>query len=261
MQNNKKTSEQKNIAICIPSTDHFTSDFSMCLAQLCHLTHHHLAFVNTRSSYIPDNRNNAVKAVLNANMQLTRSQQISHILFLDNDMIFPLDIIDRLLSREKSIVAGTYPMRSAPHSLCYVPLKAGDGGQEVNAAGQVVLEEVAGLPTGSMLIDVHVFNQIPQPWYEQKYYFLPDVEPAHEEANVLSEYLNEFIPGVAAECDFPISISCDYWFSALCRAAGYKLWLDRELSALLEHVGQRALKITDSINWKQQNQLSESDHK
>lgn len=244
--------QSKNIAICIPSADFFTADFSMNLALLAHMTHHRLAFVNTRSSYIPDNRNNAIKQVLNANMTLPKSQQISHVLFLDNDMVFPLDIIDRLLKHDVAIVAGTYPMRSEPHALCYAPLK-GEAVSITNEAGFVVREEVAGLPTGSMLIDVHVFTQIPQPWFEQKYYFLPDVEPAHLDANDLSQFLNEFVPGVAAEHQYPISISCDYWFSALCRQAGYKLWLDRELSTHLEHVGQRALKITDSINWKSAN--------
>lgn len=252
MQNYNKTAKKipsHNIAICIPSTDHFTSDFSMCLALMAHMTHHRLAFVNTRSSYIPDNRNNAIKTVLDANATLTPENKISHVLFLDNDMIFPIDILDRLLSHGVSIVGGAYPMRTPPHHLCYTPLPGAQDSEIDNG-----LEEVAGLPTGSMLIDLHVFSQIPQPWFEQKYYFLDDIEPAADGANEFAKWLNVYFTAQpTGELKFPISISCDYWFCALCRAAGYKLWLDRELTGELQHVGQRAFKLNDSYEWRQAN--------
>lgn len=246
MQKQAQKIPPHNIAVCIPSTDQFTADFSMCLAMFAHMTHHRLAFVNTRSSYIPDNRNNAVKMVLEANATLAPENKISHILFLDNDMIFPADILDQLLSREVSIVGGAYPMRTPPHHLCYTPMP--------EPAPVNDLEEVLGLPTGSMLIDVHVFTQIPQPWFEQKYYFLEDIEPAAEDANELTPFLNVYFTAKPpAEFKFPVSISCDYWFCALCRMAGYKLYLDRQLTTELQHVGQHAFKFQDSFEWRQAN--------
>jgi hypothetical protein len=242
--------EIKNIAICIPSTDHFTADFSMCLAQLCHLTHHRLAFVNTRSSYIDDNRNKAVLTVMHANAGLMRKDQISHILFLDNDLIFPLDIIDRLLAHDKSIVGGAYPVRVPPHVLCYSPLKTRAGLEEPG------LLEVAGLPTGTMLIDMHVFTQIPRPWFKKSYYRRDEIEAGDicpEAANALRKFFAELFADLNLdELDFPVPISDDFWFCALARQAGYGVWLDTELTKELQHVGQRALTFYDSFNWRKE---------
>lgn len=256
MNNHKRV-----IAVCIPSTDFFTASFSMCLATFAHLSreHYDLAFINTRSSYIPDNRNNAIKMVFNANNELPSDKQISHVLFLDNDLIFPPDILDRLLAHEQSIVGATYPRRSSPHDLCYAPLKNWKGTiVKSKVVGGGDLEEVAGLPTGAMLIDLHVFTQIPQPWFEQKYYFFDEVEPQaydvldsgyNEERADLAKYLNEFVPDTSA-AQYPLSISCDYWFSALCRQAGYKLWLDRNLTRELEHIGSQAFTFVDAFDNK-----------
>ncbi|WP_152494992.1 glycosyltransferase family 2 protein [Paraburkholderia kururiensis] len=190
----------KKVALCIPSHDVVHADFAMALAALTYNPGAALALINPKGSIIPILRNNAVNEA--------QTFGVDYVLFLDSDMIFPGDTIRRLLAHDKDIVGATYTKRVPPYNILGrtlddQPLKAAEG-----------LHEVAGLPTGCLLIKMSVFEKLRRPYFRT---------PHTEEAEGV-------MPQIQGE---------DYYFCEAARAAGFKVWLDVDLSARVAHIGQQ----------------------
>lgn len=189
--------EQQRYAIAVPSMDQCVTNFAMALAQL----HYRLgirripvALINNKGSIVAINRNNGI----------AEAQRLgcSKILFLDSDMTFPADTLERLLAHDKKIVGATYAQRSGLHKNLSKP----KGNERDDASGLV---EVDALPTGCLLIDLSVFEDMPKP------YFRFGVNPVTER--------------ITGE---------DYNFCDDVRALGHSIWLDVELSWELIHWGE-----------------------
>lgn len=149
--------------------------------------------VNSKDSNLPESRNRIVDAAL--------AHGSDWLFFLDSDMVFPADALDRLLSHGQSIVGATYCRRVHPFSLIGEPLEgAGDGD----------LLPMKRMPTGCLLIATAVFRSLPRPWF---FY-----EPTPDRSSSLSE---------------------DYVFCDHARAAGWTIWCDRPLSGSIGHISQQ----------------------
>ena len=89
-----------------------------------------------------------------------------HIFFLDDDVVPPSDVIQRLLARNLDIVSGLYFLRSPP--ICPVMMRRveGQGGQWITefAPGQLVEADYVG--AGCLLIRTDVFRKMRPPWFE-----------------------------------------------------------------------------------------------
>lgn len=109
--------------------------------------------VNVRSSILPNNRLNLVKAA--------RAANASHLLFLDSDHTFPKDLVHRLARHHKLIVAANCVTKQIPAS----PTARGKAEDpegvpiftDLNSRG---LESVWRIGTGVMLIHMSVFDKI-----------------------------------------------------------------------------------------------------
>ena len=89
------------------------------------------------------------------------------IFFLDNDVLPPADIVQRLLQREKDVVSGLYIRRHQP-LYPYLLKKTSENPIQFGLitgwkAGDLV--EVDACPAGCMLVSTAVLRQIPQPWF------------------------------------------------------------------------------------------------
>lgn len=125
----------------------------------------------------------------------------SHMLFLDNDMVFPLDILERLLAHDVDVVTTNYVTKGIPARF----MALGEDGEQVVTGGDSTgLEEVMLAPTGTMLIRVDVFRKIEKPWF-----------------------------GTNREK----GIGEDYWFCVRCRERGIKVYVDHDLTKEVGHVG------------------------
>lgn len=124
----------------------------------------------------------------------------SHMLWLDSDMRFPDDILERLLSHKKPIVGANYITRHDPH--IFVASRNGEIIKTTNANRG--LEEVDTVGFGVMLISMAVFKQIPKPWF-------------------LFEYDGENYRGE------------DEYFCRKAREAGLKIYIDHDLSKMVCH--------------------------
>lgn len=199
-------SKRERVGICVPSGDMVHADFAMALAALCFSARTPIAILNAKGSLVVTNRNTLVDEAAKLDCEW--------LLFLDSDLLVPRDVIAHLLAHDKDIVGATYCKRVSPYEVLGRTL---DGGQLEAATGLV---EVAGLPTGCLLVRRTVFEQLRKPYFRT---------PAHEDGEV--EGLPAHIEGE------------DYYFCRVAREAGFSVWLDVDLTMKIGHIGQQVFAI------------------
>lgn len=135
----------------------------------------------------------------------------THILWLDDDMVFHPAVVDSLMGRRLPIVATNYLIKTEPEAEAQFVAVSLDGKHRVvTHEGSTGLMPIAYSGFGVSVFDVNVFKAIPQPW------FLPDFIPEK------GEYTTE---------DNPLFRKA--------REAGFQPWLDQDASKLVSHVGAK----------------------
>jgi tetratricopeptide (TPR) repeat protein len=139
----------------------------------------------------------------------------THIMFIDNDMMFPPDAIKRLLSYNKDIVCATACKRGDDDG---VPIGTAIGKKEGDEAVKVStgsgLIEMSLVGSCFMLIKSEVFANIAPPLY---------YEPANPpDGDAFGE---------------------DITFCKIVRNNGYQIWMDFDLSIQLGHIGEKVYYI------------------
>ena len=157
-----------------------------------------LTLMLAEMSVIHDNREILVRRALDWGA--------THVLFLDDDMVFPPDILSQLLGRRLPFVACNYPQRRAP--LRFTALDADASAVLVTDADStgVVPGSLAGL--GVALIAREVLEAVPEP---------------------------RFLPGWDTEKNGYIGE--DFAFCDAARAAGFPVWIDQDASRRIGHLG------------------------
>ena len=79
----------------------------------------------------------------------------THILFVDEDMSFPNYTLNQLISHNKDIIGVDYNFRELPLREMVTPLT-----EKLDE-----LYKCKALPTGLMLINLSVFDKMPEPWF------------------------------------------------------------------------------------------------
>ena len=122
-----------------------------------------LDLITEGSCYVHWNREEIVEKVL--------ARDYTHLWFVDTDVIFPPDTLDRLFAHDVEIVGGYYGIRQEDQS--YSTLKVNIGGVITSAAlplpdklfCRVGDHEVVTIPTGCMLIRLDVLKKINPPYF------------------------------------------------------------------------------------------------
>jgi len=121
-------------------------------------------------------------------------------------MRFPPNLLERLLSHDKDVVACNYATRRLPVKTVafsdFAELKC------VYSGDKTGLEEVDAVGMGAMLIKTEIFKKLPLPWFSISY--LPS-------GNM---YIGE-----------------DIYFCKLAQANGMKVYVDHDLSKDVKHIG------------------------
>lgn len=128
---------------------------------------------------------------LNALANIAITSASTHIFFMDADVQFADDTLDRLLAHDKDVVAAPYLARTPPHEWCVF-----DGIRRMTTL-PVSLTKVDGIGTGCMLVKTGVFSLLPRPWFK----------------NLLAE-------------EKGVRVSEDIWFCIKCQQAGIDVWCD-----------------------------------
>lgn len=129
----------------------------------------------------------------------------THWLSLDDDMMFPHDLVDQLIQHEKEVVTANY-RRKSPTQITGVCM--GLDGQIIDSTGKTDLEEIGWMGGGCFLADIEKIKHVEGPHFEV----------------VWSKDLNNYFDQ-------------DYYFSAKLRQAGIKIWMDNACSQHIKHVG------------------------
>jgi hypothetical protein len=109
-------------------------------------------------AYIQHNRTLLVKHA--------REQHCTHLFFMDHDMAFPGDTVDKLLAHDVDIVGGAYNMRGVlPPQTC-VFVSGPDGHRLTREQFPPSLFLAEAIPCGCMLIKMSVFDRIEPPWFD-----------------------------------------------------------------------------------------------
>ena len=150
-------------------------------------------FVAALGIYIANLRQHCVR--------IAQQTSASHLCFLDADMRFPADTLDRLLAADVDIVAANYVQRTMP-----MWWTARVEGQWVSSLGRTGLQCVDAVGCGVMLIRMAVFDMVAAPWFSTPY-------------------------------DGQTHIGEDVYFCRQATAAGVSVWIDHDLSQLVRHQG------------------------
>lgn len=203
--------------LCVPSSGLVKARFATSLANLVG------TFVGTpwqgyikkgikiimmEGSMIADNREKLGHAMLAV-------PEATHALFLDDDMVFPGDLLFQLLQHDLPIVGCNYPFRTAHRGFTAGTLY---GDPMVTSAKSTGLEPAAWVGFGAVLIHRRVFEIIDPPW------FSPRWNPDHG--------------GYGTE---------DVAFCAKAQAAGFSIYVDHDASKTVAHLGSYEYRWDDPI--------------
>jgi hypothetical protein len=205
------------VAVGVPSGDAVDTDFAMCMGVMMAVSRVPIVQISAKGCYVDKGRMRCVEDAKATKIKTNDGQEhgCSHLLFLDSDMVFPKETLVRLLSHNKLIVGALYSRRVAPFTNLGLPMD-----KSVTGATTGLLE-MEWLATGCLLIDMRVFDMIPE--YDEHgpvfgYRWMAD----------LKEYERE-----------------DIRFCRLAREAGIQLWGDVDLSMHVGHIGQAIYRVQE----------------
>lgn len=197
----------KKIAIAVPARDQVHTSFAYDLAMMMAAWTYknkdnddNIMLYTSKGTLIVNQRQDLVLQAIN--------DGCSHILFLDSDMRFPKDTLDRLLAHNKPIVAGSYATRRLP---CKTVAFENDHNWDCvyTTPDKTGLESVAAVGMGCMLIRLDIFATMNLP------YFMIGYSPNSQ------QFTGE-----------------DIFFCRKARATGFDVLIDHDLSRELGHVGE-----------------------
>jgi hypothetical protein len=169
-----------------------------------------LSFRYEQGSLLPRNRQKLVEYA----RTVDDPGPVTHLLFLDDDMMFPAELMYRLFEHDKPIVAVNYPTRKAP-----IHMTAQKGGKPLSSADKIGTEAVDFAGMGAMLVQLAVFDKLETPYFSTAY------------------WKNERGEGYISE---------DAYFCLKARKAGFDILVDHGLSQEVSHIGSAAYSHIDA---------------
>ena len=190
------------VSICVPCRDTVHAAFAFDLAKLmqhCQLVGTEVVHHFCIGTLIVNQRDQLAEMALEASS--------THILWLDSDMMFPPDTLQRLLAHDQPIVAGNYVTRQYPHkTVAYRELH--DWRSYVINDGSRDLISVAAVGMGCMLVKTDVIRQMQLPRFKTTW--IPET----------LDHMGE-----------------DFYFCCEAKKLGHDILIDDVLSRDLQHLG------------------------
>lgn len=138
-------------------------------------------------------------------IRAAKDEGFTHILFLDDDMVFPDNILDHLNNRKVDVVA-INGCKKNPIELNYCAL--GLDGKYIESIDKDDLVEASKVGLAVMLLNLDAIKDIPEPHFEVLW------------SEDTKSYQDQ-----------------DYYFCKKLREHGVKLWIDNKVSNAIGHVG------------------------
>jgi hypothetical protein len=190
------------LAILVPTRDMVHTHFAYSLTQLVKTTSEvgidtYLYFDS--STILLNQREKLIDEAI--------KMEADYVLWLDSDMMFPSNVVLKLLAHNKDIVACNYMKRSLPmKTVAYTDLN--DWDSWVPMEPQEELIKVKGIGMGCILMKTDVFKKLEKPYFEFR--FKEDTKDWFGEDFILQDKIQK---------------------------VGYEIFVDTMLSMEIKHVG------------------------
>lgn len=190
------------LAILVPTRDMVHTHFAYSLTQLVKTTSEvgidtYLYFDS--STILLNQREKLIDEAI--------KMEADYVLWLDSDMMFPSNVVLKLLAHNKDIVACNYMKRSLPmKTVAYTDLN--DWDSWVPMEPQEELVKVKGIGMGCILMKTDVFKKLEKPYFEFR--FKEDTKDWFGEDFILQDKIQKI---------------------------GYEIFVDTMLSMEIKHVG------------------------
>jgi hypothetical protein len=203
------------IAICVPTRDLCSAEFTHSLVKMVgrFCTH----FVGSGQAEIIElfDLGTLLPEMRNALARQAIEMDATHILWLDNDMIFPEDTLERLIKHGKPIVAAGYSQRKEPAK----PVASKDGVWVYTEDDSAGIEPVDSIGMGVMLVETAVYEHLDMPWH--------CVGWNQQKGTVVGE---------------------DVYFCRKAKDIGAETFIDHDLTKEIGHIGYRTFTYADALN-------------
>lgn len=186
---------QTDVLVGMPCLDFIKTDTVMAMFQATAAMQVPAKLHFYKTSLVHDARNKIVQNAIDNKM--------SHIMFIDSDMYFEPEAINKLLEHDKDIVAGLYYRKLPPHQPNITERK-GDLLRFPRVWPKNKPFKIFAAGTGFMLIKTSVFEKLEEPWF----YF----------ASLGDQYMGE-----------------DIYFCKKAGDAGFDVWVDPTIE--IGHIG------------------------
>lgn len=192
----------------IPSGGGWAPEFGMSLLAMGMRMPRSIELVsqNAKGSMLPKNRQDLLKAAL--------KNKCTHILFMDDDMSFPSKALGWLLNADKEFIAAAGSTKDPENPRAAA---VGFDGKDLDVYNMAPVEEVRSVGLAFALIKLDR---------------MVNILPPH--------FMMEWVPQVQDYCGE------DVYFCAKWAEAGGRIWVHRELSQQMGHMGQYKYKLKRS---------------
>ncbi|KKM95867.1 hypothetical protein LCGC14_1183880 [marine sediment metagenome] len=140
-----------------------------------------------------------------------KNPDVTHLYFMDSDVVPPEGTLSKLLDHDVPIVAGIYPM--CTDMPCW-SFKTTAGWENKDLSLPKGLTETTAIGGSTLLVKREVFEKMERPWFKIVYKAIDEEGRAYDEGE-------------------------DEYFSRLAREAGYKIMIDPTI--ICTHYNKRAL--------------------
>lgn len=198
--------DDKKIKVCVavPTKDTMHSHFAYCLQDL--VKYNSIAGIDT---FVEFNMGTLIGNQRERLATTAIEYGATHIMWLDSDMMFPKDVVQKLLSHQVPFVACNYSTRALPFkSVAYTEIYNWSSMIEKDATGLVLVE---GVGFGCVLTETSIFLPSRKPWFPITYNPKTD------------DYLGE-------DMNFCLKVS----------EMGFPMFVDADLSKQIYHLGTAA---------------------
>lgn len=196
----------KKITVAIPAHSDMRIDTAICLATQVKTLQCPIFIDRVSSAYTHHNRNVLMQNAINRGS--------THLMFIDTDMTFPADGVQRLLAHDKDIIGGSYNLRRPGEPTSTV--KQLD--RSATTLDMTRLQRVRAVGTGFMLIRLDAVKRIDAP--------SGGTDSAGEPMPPLWFYFDHSGEWVGE----------DVYFCDLARKSGIDVWCDPTIP--LGHIGE-----------------------
>jgi len=154
------------IGICVPARDQVHTLFAQSLSFLTNrLTRNSIDF----DLHIVCGSVIAQQRIDLANIALENNA--THLLWLDSDMHFPANVVDKFIEYDKDVVSGQYSTRYSPYrNVAFTD----PSNMNTRLEARTGLHKVWAVGMGCMLTKASVFNELPKPWFDHAYNKMED---------------------------------------------------------------------------------------